>query len=143
MTALQFRFLLLAYGLLEIGGNWLPENYSPELAYQYAIEPPHIWLTEHPSVIFVAVAGLMVVIVSTYAGLFLFKRWARTLAIIITLVGVATAPFFGPQLASALAGTVFYASSVLWGAILAIAYFSPLSSRFGANNSFKPTPLRG
>jgi len=127
------------YGLIQIVASCMPDNYSLALAYQYGIEPPHLWLSKHLEALSVLLVPFIALIISGYIGLFFFKRWARTISLITTFVGLAVAPFFGPQLSSAIAGPMFYASSIVWGAILAIAYYSPLSSRFGANNSFNPT----
>jgi hypothetical protein len=63
-------------------------------------------------------------------GLILFRAWARTVSILVLCIGIVVTPFFGPTLSSGLASAFIELSVTLWGAVLAIAYFSPISQRF-------------
>jgi hypothetical protein len=64
-------------------------------------------------------------------GMLLFKRWARSLSLWSTVVLLLYLPFIGSIVESGLAASLYEASSMLWGAALAAAYFSALRERFG------------
>ena len=64
-------------------------------------------------------------------GMLLFKRWARSLSLWSTVFVLVYLPFIGSIVESGLAASLYEASSMLWGAALAAAYFSTLRHRFG------------
>ena len=86
-----------------------------------------------------------------FTGLFMFRSWGRSLsllaALLTPLAAVVHLLAFGDQPATsrepAFALTVQYLATLTWGGVLALAYFSEIKHQFGANNSFKPKPLRG
>ena len=63
-------------------------------------------------------------------GLMFFRRWARTVSLWSTVLGFVFYSSTGVTVTSGPAGALMEASSVLWGVILAIAFFSPLQERF-------------
>lgn len=88
---------------------------------------------------------------ASFIGVYLFKSWGRSLSLAVTialpLLGTAASAAYG-------SGTEVVASSIYsppvqelsqltWGAVLALAYWSPVSSRFRSRNPSKPTSLRG
>lgn len=93
------------------------------------------------------VAGLILLglVVASYVGLYRFRLWGRRLAVLTTLMAI---PFHfpaGPVVQSALSALLLEASMISWGAILAMAYFSPLKTRFEtpANSAVQSTPASG
>jgi hypothetical protein len=70
------------------------------------------------------------VVVTSAAGLLFFKRWGRTLSLWSTAVGFAFYSVMGTGAYSGLSSAFTEASSLLWGAALAVAFFSPLQERF-------------
>ena len=72
----------------------------------------------------------MVVSLIAAIGMFLFWRPARVLALIGTLLALAALPFSEPFVATGLATLFNEGSSILWGMVLALAYWSPLAQRF-------------
>lgn len=84
-----------------------------------------------------------------FIGMYLFKSWGRSLSLAVTVA----LPLLGTLISAAsgsgtevLPSSVYSApalelSNLAWGAALALAYWSPVSSRFRANNSSEPTPL--
>ena len=72
---------------------------------------------------------LLLATVST-VGMLFFKRWARMLSLYTNVLGYVMYPFFGITLASGWANAFSELSAAIWGAVLAIAYFSSLSERF-------------
>ena len=65
-------------------------------------------------------------------GLLFFRRWARTLSLWGTVVSFGLLPLLGADISSGLANAIQELSSLLWGAVLAIAFFSPLRERFSS-----------
>lgn len=134
MTTNCFRLFLIASAVLVIAAlvvGLLPGGYSSALADAYANEPvPRLLQNEG-----LAIAVLLVVLVATVAGfigLFLLKRWGRTLSLVLTLIGLPLYLLLGPTLQSPVETMLAEASSLLWGACLALAYFSPVSDRIEA-----------
>ena len=145
MTVRRFRVFLTAYvlaTLAAIAASFVPGGYSDELRTAYEREP--YWLEHAPLMVVAPVALLLIgLIVAGVIGLYLMRRWGRTLSLATTAAFPLVVPFAGPTLSSGLEGSLWEMASVLWGAVLAMAYYSPVAAGFHANNSFKPRSLRG
>ena len=87
-----------------------------------------------PGELFPAYAASLVLGVSAFVaavGLLFFQKWARPLAVFTTAGSLALYPFTPAMPQSGWAALAFYLGAFVWGAALALAYFSPLSARFG------------
>lgn len=74
-------------------------------------------------------------------GLFFFQNWGRHLFLVLCVLGPALAPFSGFSVQAPIDALFSTANLLLDGAILAMAYLSPLSKSFKAvksNNGFPP-----
>ena len=145
MTDHRFRMLIWAYVALLCGAavaGYFPIGYTDELRAAYNAEPSV--LDDLP---ILAVGGtvlaLLALIIAGLVGMYRFRSWGRSLSLWTTLVGTLAFAAMGPSLSSGLEAALWELSSILWGAMLALAYFSPVANRFRANNSSTPTPLRG
>lgn len=65
-----------------------------------------------------------------YVGLFLLKRWGRRAALLSTFLALPLYVPLGPVTQSGWSALLEETSMLLWGAVLAIAYFGPLNARF-------------
>lgn len=136
MNVKYFRRLILVYVVLIVAATlaaFAPGGYSPGLAAAYENEPEpalmeNLWLML-ALILPIAIAGLAGVV-----GLYLFKSWGRTLALYTTVAEIVLFPFFGPSLYNGIEHALTEAFTLLWGAILAVAYYSPLSTLFGPKN---------
>ena len=72
----------------------------------------------------------MVITLIAAIGMFFFWRPARVLALVGTLLALAALPFSEPFVATGLATLFNEGSSILWGMVLALAYWSSLAQRF-------------
>ena len=117
-------------------------TYSPELSTAYENEPLP-WLMSIPWLGGGILFAMATALIASLVGLYFYKSWARPLALHSTIIGLVLTPFFGASVSSGVESALFEAGAMTWGAIVALSYFSSVSSRFSANNSFKPTPLRG
>jgi hypothetical protein len=135
MTESRYLKMLLADVALTaaaIVAGFFP-SYSAELSAAYKSEPDtwlmsNIWLAA--GILGVLVLALLFALIGLI-GMFRFKTWARTLSLYSTLIIYVLRPFLGTLLLSGLQDALLDASTLLWGAILAVSYFSPVSARFG------------
>lgn len=131
MTIARFRLFLIASVILSIATIatvFLPDGYSQGLAEAYASEPlPWLFRNQHVAsgVGVVAVA----LVIAGYVGLFTLRRWGRTLSLGITVLGLPLYLLTGPTLLSPLEAMLTDASTLVWGACLALAYYSPVAVR--------------
>lgn len=63
-------------------------------------------------------------------GLFLMKNWARHLYLVLSILGLASVPFSGFVIQPPLDTLFSSANQLLDGAVLAMAYLSPLADNF-------------
>jgi len=109
----------------ELSEAW--EAYIPEgMESLMSDDPDWVWLAVW---IGVAVALLTLAVVSTI-GLLLLKRWARSFAFWTTVISVILGPLLGASLYSGLALMLTEAAMLMWGAALAMAYFSEVRAHF-------------
>lgn len=75
-------------------------------------------------------------------GLFLYKQWGRQLSLWLSVLAMLLYPFGGIVVNSAWANMLTDVSQIIWGAVLAMAYFSDVKARFApevANNVVQAT----
>jgi hypothetical protein len=136
LSKCRFRVLVLAAFLCLVLGvvvDIAGESSLPELlqAYQQAEaerEPaPVEWL------VFCVLLVLIVADIVATLGLVLFSRWAPKLYL-VTSVGILLAtPLIGPQVTTAWGATFDYASMLATGAVLALAFWSPVREYFSGS----------
>ncbi len=132
MTESKFRLLICLHLVLAGAGTvtaFLHEPFSPELAAAYANEPS-VWLEDNVWFLLAMVVALLIPWIAGIVGLFLFKRWGRSVSLCATFATLVIYPLLGPTLYSGPESTLFEASTLCWGAVLALAYYSPLRERF-------------
>ena len=133
MTKPRFRILILSYiatlVATAVDAVYFPAQVSEELAAAYAKEalPPFVF---SPAVFLVLAAVSLAAIIIPPVSLFFFKKWGRWLGVCTTIVMFVALPFLGPSLSSGFGTAVLQLSAALWGAALALAYFSPISRDF-------------
>lgn len=134
MTPTIFRGLVVLSVLLSIASatiDALLPSLLPHALSQAYENVPLPAMAETPLWLVLLVPWLGVAMVST-VGLFFFKGWARLLSFLSTTFGFALYPLLGITLSSGWSSALSDASWVTWGAVLALAYYSPLSGRFVA-----------
>lgn len=129
-----FRCVILASIVLAVLGPLL-DLFMPGLIPQefedaydaYFTEEPQLWLA-----LALGVFGLALIVgaVVGTVGLWLFKPWSRGFSFWLTVSSVVTYPFLGPVVYSGWALMLTEVAMMLWGAALAMAYFSELRLRF-------------
>lgn len=74
--------------------------------------------------------GLLLVVLAAAWGLFMFRRWGRTLALVSSALAFAAWPFFGYGVYSGWAFGFMELGSTVWGAVIALAYASAVAAEF-------------
>jgi len=131
MTVAHFRLMLWIYiGWIVVASlTGFVEGYSAANHVASSSGPSlDIFKWGWATVVFLL--GLLIAYVFAIIGLFNFKSWSRPLAFTVTVVGFACHLLVAPTLESGFDNLISEASATIWGAILSIAYFSEISSRF-------------
>ncbi|MFA7243607.1 MAG: hypothetical protein WC091_26165 [Sulfuricellaceae bacterium] len=104
-----------------------------------AILKAHFDLMSTPRLVLegIAVLGFTVASIAALIGMFRFKSWARPLNVVLVLALFVVWPFFEYDLSSGLEQAFGDVADILWGAVIAMAYFSPLSKLFAQNDELK------
>ena len=133
MTKTRFRLLILCYvvslAAVAVDVQYFPAQVSDELTAAYtkeAVQP----LMFSPTVFLILSAIALLAIVVPPVALFFFRKWGRWFGLCATVTMLVAVPFLGPSLTSGFGTAVSQLSAILWGSILTLAYFSPLSSDF-------------
>lgn len=129
-----FRSLVLASLVLAVLGS-LVDVVMPGLFPEEIDAAYEAYLTEEPSLWVALALGVFAILVFVGAivatvGLWLFKPWSRGFSFWLTVFSMASYPFLGPILYSGWAFLLIELGMILWGAALAMAYFSELKMRF-------------
>lgn len=149
MTDSRFRFLMLAsLGLLVLGAAA-----SLDVLYGgQALVPTDGTAWSTAASVGAALSFFYLLLFGAgFVGLYFFKPWGRSLSLLVAiafpLLGAASSFAFGNTIdllpSSVLSGTAEALSQLAWGAVLALAYCSSVSLRFGASNpagGFPTTP---
>lgn len=133
MTRNQFRSLVvlsMALALLAstescLGQSGLPAPLREHLEHQRETD-----LTRTEWIVVAIALPVFVAGIASFVGMLRFSRRSRPLAIATTAVAVALLPLTGPTVEPGTATALFHASSMLYGAVLALAYCSPAANWF-------------
>lgn len=137
MTRTQFRYLLVFYVLVTIAqlvSGLLPDGY-PGLVGTTHSPSTNAFLKDHPwQVTFFLIAALSPAIAGL-AGLYKIRHWGRALSLYLTIAVVLIMPFGEASQSRPIDAFFNEISTMLWGAILVIAYFGPISEQFAGSRS--------
>ena len=141
LTKNQFRaVLVLSYGFsaLSIAAAFLGESSLPPPLQEYLGFDENAEFSAMDAVILAVVLPFLVVELVSLVALLRFWRWSRELAIAVTVAGVVMIPFLGPTVEPGVATSLSFTSSMLYGAVLALAYFSPAAEWFPSRQAAEP-----
>ena len=138
MSVALFRGMVLASWALALLGAFAdqawPDLLSEELAMALANLPPPAGLDSESLLGDLLAGGLALLLLAgglaASVAVCFFKRWGRAVMLWSTPVALAVVVWMGPTVMSGVAAALYELSSMLWGAVLAAAYWSPLSARF-------------
>ena len=130
-----FRFLIIA-GLITGIAAGVVDSAIPGLIPAVLADAQKQWTEaqELPAgwVLISAIYMLVMFIgaIASTIGLFVFKPWARSVALWVTLLSTPGYLLLGAEARSGWSAMLEDTSSMMWGGMVAMAYFSDLRSRF-------------
>ena len=136
MTITRFRQLIvlsIVLGFASLAASFYPTDYTDAIATAYGETPPG-WLLSGQPLAIALILLLWCIVIASYIGLYRLTSWGRSLALWSTIAALALYPTIGPMLETPWEAMLVDASTMLWGAILALAYFSPVASRIGSGH---------
>lgn len=133
MTPQTYRALLLAsvaFGIFSALFDTVFPSALPA-AFVQAQEAHDSSLTT-ASILLGGIGGLVLLVigVTSTVGLYQFRPWAPRLAVVTTALALPLISLLGATASSGYAMALNEISSTLWGAVVALAYFSPLRNCF-------------
>lgn len=132
MPQRTFRFLLVTSLILGVSGFFLDSvlsNTTLEYLSPFQdIAPTHSLSLRVTGALLALLAYTLQIIASV--GLYLFRSWSRVLALVAIAMGSWAAPLVGYSVKSGAALSLMDFSTVLWGGVIAMAYYSPLRRKF-------------
>lgn len=136
MTVFMFRSLVVIYIIAIMLGYLIPLISEPSSA-----EVTELFLQDGlDAVVDTNVPTFLVLLVSNILiplGLYYFNSVARVLFALFTLVTIVFILLWGYRITSPVVSMLGFIAALLQGAILAAAYFSTLSDRFGESHSLR------
>lgn len=130
LTRTRFRHLFMLFLASSVAGAVIGEGgVSPTLKLAYEAEPNR-WFDDHLWLMLGMFAAYLAVAIAGMIGMYRFRLWGRSVSLWSTLVGLVLYPFMGVDLSSPLATACKEIGEMSWGALLALAYFSPLAAEF-------------
>jgi len=137
MSTKQFRMLLVFYFVSLIAFftvDFIPGVY-PALLDELKAHLPDPEFFGMPWLLFGVGVPLVFASLLGLVGLFLLKPWGRFISLYSTLISFFLYPVLGATVSSGSQAALAEISAILWGAVLACAYFSPVSAQFSKNRS--------
>jgi hypothetical protein len=127
MTRTTFRILLVASAAIGVLSSVVDLVFPSIIPEPLAIAQ-QLYDNSTPSSGFtIALAIINVIgVVASYVGLYRFRLWGPGSGLVFTAAGILVIPFVDPSVSSGWTMAALELSATLWGAVLAIAYFSPL-----------------
>jgi hypothetical protein len=133
MTSRQFRILLIITILIGIIGASI-DLVIPSLVPESLLKAQELQDSSLSDAHLLSMGGLAIALliasIAATVGLYRFRPWAPRLTLITTALTLLLTPFLGASTQSGVAVALIDLSSLLWGAVLGVAYFSPLANRF-------------
>jgi len=133
---LRFRRLLLASVALSIVSgivSVISERFLPTVLRDYLDAQMDRDFSTLEIVAIIIIFPFLAVVIWNVISMYRFRPSARPIALALTALGLLFYLIVGPSVESAVAKTFAEASSMLWGAILAMMFCSPYSELFAAN----------
>ncbi len=134
LTPALFRWLIVASLLIAVAGSTIdmvwPSLMPEPLAYALdEVRTAQEW--DMPATLLTG--ALMVVLIAGLAAmvaLYQFRAWGRSLSLWGSVISFPLLLWSGPEVASSWASVLLDVSMMLWGAVMAAAYWGPLATRF-------------
>lgn len=125
-----FQVLVVTAFVVRCALFWLPylwhHLYSPYVTELLSLEPVGAIVRFDPGLSYLLLAGYL----AGSIGLWRLENWGRVLFTSLTVLSVALVPFSGVVVGGPLDSTLVFVLDLLEGALIALAFVSPLSVEF-------------
>lgn len=148
MTVARFRILMLVSLVLLMGAVAADVVASHQAEWRAS---DHVEWSTAAGLGAVFAFSYLILFIAGFVGMYMLRCWGRNLSFVITvlfpLIGVVftvvTGPVESSMPSSAVSPRLLELSTVVWGAVLALAYYSPVSKEFITGTSLEPKPFDG
>ena len=133
MTKTGFRTALVlsyAFAMLSVGASFAGEAGLPAPLREYLEREQNAEFAALDLVLLAVLIPFLMIEIVSLVALLKFWRWSRELAIVATALGVIFIPLLGPTVEPGISTALNYLSSMMYGAVIALAYFSPAAAWF-------------
>jgi len=137
LTKRQFRAVVILPAMTSIIGliaSTASEAHLPATLRDYLEAQRSAELTLREWIAFALFIPLLLAAVASVVGLLRFSNWSRPLAVVQSALSIFLLPLIGPTVESGTVTALFQLSAVLWGAVLALAFWSPAAAWFEPAN---------
>jgi hypothetical protein len=135
MTIIHFRaaaILSMALGALGLAASFAGESGLPASLQEHIDQQRNAELSVSDWVLLAIGLPLVIAWMVSFVGMLRFSRWSRPLAVATSAMSILLLPLLGPTVEPSIATALNYASGMLYGAVLALAYYSPAATWFQA-----------
>jgi hypothetical protein len=133
MTKRRFRIAVVVptvLGLLAVVAAFAGESSLPVLLQEHLDQEIDRDFTTTEWIALGLALPILAGALASFIGMLTFQRYSRPLSIGVSLVAVVTLPLFGPTVEPGIATALNLLSSMLYGAVIAISYYPPVSNWF-------------
>lgn len=125
-----YRVIIVLQVLIQLAWFYIPWGF----AYSNGADSALLWLGKNAyisdQIIIIISNSVTALYLGAYLGLFFFQGWARHLLLLISLFGGLSIVLYGLSIQSSYESMLGYFMTLGDGFIIALAYFSSLSSKF-------------
>jgi hypothetical protein len=128
-----FRFLIVLNWVTAIAGvivSFATQKYLPIELMHYLEARRHQAITQFRMAVFLFDVVFLIVCIIDSIGLFLFRRWAKTLLVPLYVVAILMIPTNDVYIQTGWTKMMFSIGSVIGGMIVSLVFFSPLTEVF-------------
>ena len=138
MTKTRFRIAVvgsLALGVMGSAAAFIGQSGMPDPLRAYVEQRGNAELTALDWTVLALGVAIVIGYFVSLIGMFQFRRSSRPLSVVTYVASLLLVPLMGPTVEPGAATALNSASSMLSGAVLALAYFSPAAGWFEAPRS--------
>ena len=143
MSKTQFRMafvLSYALSLLSAATALMAESWMPAPLQEYLERERNAEFSAGDGVLIAVLLPFLMITFVSFVAMLKFWRWSRELAVASSVLGFLLIPFLGPTVEPGISTALNYLSSMLYGAVIALAYFSPAAEWFPSRQTADPPP---
>jgi hypothetical protein len=132
--------LSYALSLLSVASSFVAESWMPAPLKEYLESERNAEFSAGDGTLIAILLPFLMITFVSFIAMLKFWRWSRELAVASSILGFVLIPFLGPTVEPGISTALNYLSSMLYGAVIALAYFSPAAAWFHSRQPADPPP---